>query len=240
MADLFDSNKRTARIAGALYLFIILAGFFHLKYVPSTLIEWNNPSATVSNIIASETLFRLGILVGLIGYTLFLLLPMVLYKVLSPVDKTYAAFMVALAAVSVPISFVNSLNQFAVLTLIGKANYLGVFDAGKVQAQVMFYLDSYRNGNRIASIFWGLWLFPFGYLVFKSGFLPKILGILLTFGCFGYIINFVGSFLFPNYSGTILSTFITKPGSLGELGICLWLLIMGVKTQGRTITNKVI
>ncbi len=153
MTNLVDSNKKTARIAGALDLLIIAAGFFHLKYVPSKLIRWDSPSATFDNIVASETLFRLGILVGLVGYTLFLLLPMVLYKLLSPVNKTYAALMVVLAAVSVPISFVNSLNQFAVLTLISKASYLGVFEAGRLQAQVLFYLDSYYDGNRIASIF---------------------------------------------------------------------------------------
>ncbi len=237
MANLIDSNKKTARIAGLLYFILILCGIFYLRYVPSKLIEWDNPSVTASNIIASETLFRLGILAGLIGHTLFLLLPIVLYKLLSPVNKTHAVLMVTLAVVSVPIAFVNMLNQFAVLTLISKANYLSVFEADKLQAQILFYLDSYSNGNQIGSIFWGLWLFPFGYLVFKSGFLPKILGMLLMFGCFGYIINFVGNFLFPNYGETVISTFITKPGGLGELGICLWLLIKGVKTPGQATTK---
>ena len=112
---------------------------------------------------------------------------------------------------------------------IQKADYLKVFEADKLQAQVLVYLKFYNNGNQIASIFWGLWLFPFGYLVFKSGFLPKILGILLMFGCFGYMVNFIGHFLFPNYGDTFIARFITMPGSIGEIGICLWLLIMGTK-----------
>jgi hypothetical protein len=226
-----DSRKKTARIAGVLYLIVVLSGIFHLMYVPSKLIEASNPSITISNIIASETLFRLGILGGLICYTSFLFLPLVLYKLLSPVNKTHAVLMVTLVVVSVPISFVNMLNKFAVLTLISKANYLSVFEADTLQAQVLMYLDFYRNGNQIASIFWGLWLFPFGYLVFKSRFLPKVLGILLIAGCFCYLIDFTSSFLFSTYDETGISTYITIPGSLGEIGICLWLLIIGIKNK---------
>jgi len=227
-----QSKNKIARIAGLLYLLLIAAGFFYLKYVPSKLIDWNNPAATVSNITASETLFRLGILVGLIGYTLFLLLPIVLYKLLSPVNKTYAVLMVTLAAASVPISFVNMLNNFDVLTLISHDAYLKVFEADKIQAQVMLHLDYYNSGNLVASIFWGLWLFPFGYLVFKSGFLPKVIGVLLMIGCFGYLINFMGHLLFSEqYSKAGIAIFITTPGSLGELSICLWLLIAGVRNK---------
>jgi Domain of unknown function (DUF4386) len=233
-----DSKKKTARIAGILYLILVVSGMFHLMYVPSQLIVADNPSLTISNIIARETLFRLGILGGIICYTAFLLLPLALYKLLSPVNKTHAVLMVTLAAVSIPISFVNLLNKFSVLTLIGKAKYLSVFDAGQLQAQALLYLDYYSNGNQVASIFWGLWLFPFGYLVYKSGFLPKVFGILLMAGCFGYIIDFLGYFFFSNYSETVFSTFIGIPSSLGEIGICLWLLIIGVKTKSDTVTNN--
>lgn len=214
-----------------------MTGIFNLAYVPSKLIVWSDASATVNNIKASETLFRLGILSGLICYTTFLLLPPVLYKLLKPVNKTYALLMVVLAVVSVPISFVNILNKFTVLTLISNADYLKVFEADKLQAQVMLSLDSYSSRNQVASIFWGLWLLPFGYLIFKSGFLPKILGILLMVGCFGYLINFIGNFLFPNYGETVISTFITKPGSIDEIGTCLRLLIMGAKDNRKDFAN---
>jgi hypothetical protein len=234
-----DSGKKTARLAGLLYLLLIICGIFYLRYVPSKLINWDNAAQTANNIADSETLFRLGILAGIVAHTLFLLLPIVLYKLLSPVNKTHAVLMVTLGVMSVPIAFTNMFSQFAVLTLISNANYLRVFDQNTLQAQIMFYLHSYSNGNQIGSIFWGLWLFPFGYLVFKSGFLPKILGILLMFGCFGYLINFVGNFLFPGYRETEFSSIITKPGGLGELGICLWLLIMGVKTKNQTLEKKV-
>ncbi len=236
-----DSQKKTARIAGVLYLVVVLSGVFHLMYVPSKIMDWDNPSVTLNNIIASETLFRLGILVGLICYTAFLFLPFALYKLLSPVNKAFAVGMVALAVVSVPISFANMLNKFAVLTLLSKANYLTAMGSDTLQTQVLMYLDFYRNGNQITSIFWGLWLFPFGYLVTKSGFLPKILGILLIAGCFGYIINFTGNFLFEGYSATGFSNFVTLPGSLGEIGMCVWLLIIGTKDKlisGNQVTTS--
>ena len=88
-------------------------------------------------------------------------------------------------------------------------------------------LDAYRNGILVSSIFWGLWLLPFGYLVFKSGFLPRILGTLLIIGCFGYLIDFLGRALFPSYPDTAIASYVTLPGSFGEIGTCLWLLIVG-------------
>ena len=226
-----NSIKKTARIAGLLYLIVAVNGFFFLRYVPSRLIVWNDAATTFKNIKASESLFRLGVLSEIIGYTAWLLLPLVLYKLLKPVDKIWALLMLTFALLIVPIAFTNISNQFAVLTLIGNSEYLKVFEPEKLHAQVLFYLDSFDNGNQIASVFWGLWLLPFGYLVFKSGFLPKILGILLMFGCFGYLVNFAGNLLFKSYGDSIVARYITRPGSIGELGICLWLLIVGTKEK---------
>lgn len=224
-----DSNKKTARIAGLLYLIVVLTGIFNLKYVPSKLIVWDNASVTFNNILESETLFRLGIVAGIICYTSFLVLPIVLYKLLNQVNKTYALGMVSLAVISVPLSLVNLLNKVNVLTLIDKAQYLQVIEADELQAQVLLYLDFYNNGIEIASVFWGLWLLPFGYLVFKSGFLPKFLGICLMAGCFGYLTNFIGGFIFQNYADLGIARFVSLPASIGEIGICLWLLIIGTK-----------
>ena len=225
------SRKKVARVAGLLYLVVVLTGIFSLAYVPSTLIVRDNASATVHNIITHEIVFRFGIVSGLTCYTFFLVLPLALYKLLSPVDEIYAKLMVALATVSVPISFINILNKFAVLSLISGSRYLNVFPNNQLQAQVMFYLNQYDYGILIVQIFWGLWLFPFGYLVVKSGFLPKVLGILLMLGCVGYLTNFLGHSLFPTYSETGISSFVRLPASLGEIGTCLWLLLMGAKEE---------
>jgi hypothetical protein len=134
--------------------------------------------------------------------------------------------MVIFLLVAIPIAFINELTQFAALLLLSGADYLTAFEADQLHAQVMFFLDLHGYGISIAQIFWGLWLFPLGYLVFKSGFLPRILGILLMIGCFGYLIDSVTFFLFPNFDVTISQfTFI------GELLLPLWLLIKGVNVE---------
>lgn len=228
------SNKKLARIAGLIYLCVVLTGLFSLMYVPSKLIVPDNPSLTYQNIASSQLFFRLWILSGLLCYTFFLFLPLVLYKLLKPVDESYAKLMVLLAIISVPMFFLNVQNEFTVLSLVNDTkNHFGL-PAEQIQSQVMIHLEQFKNGMRIIHIFSGLWLFPFGYLVFKSGFLPKFLGVLLMLGCFGYLINFVGHTLIPNYSKIGISSYISMPASLGEIGTCLWLLIMGAKNNKTT------
>jgi hypothetical protein len=226
-----QENKKTARTAGFIYLIVILNGFFFLKYVPSRLIVWNDPATTLYNIRASETLFRLGILSEIIGYTAWLLLPLVLYRLLKPVNKTWAVLMLAFAIAIVPIAFSNLENKYAVLTLLDQANSLKGPESDKLPGQVLKYLQFYDNGNQISSVFWGLWLLPFGYLVFRSGFIPRVLGILLMFGCLGYLTIFTGNLLFPGNSEMRYLNYIRLPGSIGELGICLWLMVVGVKDR---------
>lgn len=223
------SNKKMARTAGFLYLGVVLTGIFSLMYVPSKLFVVDNSLLTFQHIVASQTLFRFGIMGGILCYIFFLFLPLALYKLLKPVNENYAKIMVLLAILSVPVYFINIQNEFTILSLVNDTNnYFGLSSA-QIQSQVMLYIDQYKNGMRIVHIFSGLWLFPFGYLVFKSGFLPKPLGILLMLGCFGYLINFMGNTLIADYSKLGISFYISLPASIGEIGTCLWLLIMGTK-----------
>lgn len=222
------SNKRSARIAGLLYLIVVLTGIFSLAYVPSQ-INGADDAATIRNIVAHDSLFRLGIVAGLICYTAFLLLPLALYRLLSPFGKQAATLMVAFAVASVPLSFAVTLDKFDVLTLLSGADYLQAFTAQELQARVMLALQSYRDGLLVAQIFWGLWLLPFGYLVYQSGILPRALGILLMLGCFGYLIEFIGKMFFPGYAESGIAGFVGLPASIGEIGICLWLLVMGAR-----------
>lgn len=223
------ANKKIARQAGFLYLIVVLAGIFSLAYVPSILIVWGDASATFNRISENELLFRLGIYAGLVCYIAFALLPFALYKLLHSVNKKFAVTMVILALVSVPVSLYNLSNKIDVLTLISKEEYLNVFPEGQIKAQVLLNLEYYNNGIKIASVFWGLWLFPFGYLVFKSKILPKVLGVFLMLGCFGYLINFTGGFLFASYRELGIASYVSLPATIGEIGICLWLLIAGAK-----------
>ncbi|NMH89859.1 DUF4386 domain-containing protein [Flavivirga algicola] len=232
--------NKTARFAGLLYLMLVISAIINLKYIPSQLVVWESASEAFENIKKSELLFRLGIVSGIITYLIFLLLPLILYKLLNKISEVHAKLMVLFALISVPISFTIILNKFSILSLIN-SEYIEHIGGAELYAQVMLYLGYYNNGIEILQIFWGLWLFPFGYLVYKSGFLPKILGILLMVGCFGYLITFFGGFLYSDFYKTTFSTIIGIPASIGEIGICLWLLIMGtnIPSIGKTAENKI-
>jgi hypothetical protein len=225
-----NSINRTARLAGLLYLVDVVTGIFSLIYVPSRINVHGDAAATVKNNLASESLFRLGIAMGLVSDVVFLLLPLVLYKLLSPVNKSAAVLMVALAVIFVPIGFVAIAHQLDVLSLLEGAQYQQVFSPDQLHARVMLLLDAYDHRILVSEIFWGLWLLPFGYLVFKSGFLSKVLGILLMMGCFSYLISFFAQILFPHYT---LPGFVMLPASAGEIGICLWLLIVGARLPSK-------
>jgi hypothetical protein len=219
-----DTRNRTARVAGLLYLATVVTGLFSLIYVPSHISGHGDATLTVSHIVTFESLFRFGIAAGALGYVAFLILPLALYQLLSPVNKTAAMLMVALAVVQVPIYFVAMAHQLDVLSLLDKANDPKLFTADAVRGSVMLSMDAYDNLVFVSEIFWGLWLLPFGYLVFKCGFLPKTLGVLLMLGCFSYLIDFFVRMLIPHGS---VSGFIMVPATLGEMGICLWLVLMG-------------
>lgn len=226
-----QSNKRTARIAGLLYLIVVLAGMFSLAYVPSQINVGNDAAATVRNLVAHESLFRLGIVAGLVCYVAFLLLPLALYQLLSPYGRQWALVMVAFSVVSVPLAIAATLNKFEVLSLLSGADHLQAFSTEALQARVMLALDAYRDGLLATQIFWGLWLLPFGVLVYKSGILPRVLGVLLVLGCFGYLIDFAGRMLFPAYAEAGIGGLVRLPAALGEIGTCLWLLVMGAREK---------
>lgn len=224
-----NSTKSTARVAGLLYLLASLPAPFVLLYIPGKLIVPGNATATAHNILASESLFRIGIAGELITAAFFLFVPLALYRLLRGVNKGQASLMVTLFAVSVPISFVNALNSIAALMLVRGADFLSVFDQPQREALAMLFLRLHSQGFVGAQIFWGLWLFPFGLLVYKSGFLPRILGVLLMINCFAYLADSFTSLLWPAYLHTVSQ--VTLAPKFGELAILLWLLIIGAKDQ---------
>jgi hypothetical protein len=232
-----NSNNKTARIAGVLYLIVAVAGMFGLMYVPSKLIVSGDATTTANNIMASEGLYRLGIVAELVCQTSFLLLAIALYKLLKHVNKLHAISMVAFVVVAVPIAFMNAVNEFAVLVLLSGDDYLRTFTTEQLQAQMTIFLKLHDYGNIVAFIFWGLWLFPLGYLVFTSGLFPKVLGVLLMAGCFAYLIDFSVTIFFPDHR------WLTYPGSaisaIAEFSFLLWLLIKGVKKPSVNYTVSV-
>ncbi len=224
------SPRKTARIAGCWYLFMAITAFIGLLYVPSKLIVPGDATTTANNIMALELLFRIGILSSLLCQVSFIFLVLALYRLLKEVNQKHASLMMTLVLVAVPIAFLNSLNSLAALLFLNGADFLTVFEPKQLHALVMVFLNLQEQGTIIVQIFWGLWLFPFGLLVFKSGFFPKILGVLLIAACFCYLISSFTFLLFPLY-GDIVSLIAAVPESIGEVSMILWLLIKGVKIQ---------
>ena len=219
------SINKTARAVGLLYLTLVPLGFFGI-FTSSSLIVPGDAAATAGKILASESLFRLGIVSALLVQIVNIFVVLGLYTLLKPVNKNMALWMVIFILLGVPIAMLNELNQFAVLFLLHGTGTLSGFTAGQLQSLVSMMLNLHQLGISIAGIFWGLWLFPMGYLVFRSGFLPKILGILLIIGCFGYLVDSFSAFLFPN-SGVNVALFTFW----GEVLFPLWLLIKGVSVE---------
>ena len=217
---------KTARIAGALYLACIFLSLFAVFYARQGIVVPGDAAATAGNMVAFEGRLRLSIVSELLVQVGHVLLVLFLFKLLKPVNKGQAGAMVVLILVSVPITMLNELNQFAALLLSRGAGDLTAFTAEQLQALVPLFLDLREYGTMIAYVFWGLWLFPMGVLVFKSGYLPRFLGVLLMIGCFGYLVDFFTFFLFPDVKLAI-NVFTWW----GELLLPLWLLIKGVNVE---------
>lgn len=210
---------RDGRAAGALYLLVVLAGMFCLAWVPSQL-------GAAADAAARPGLFRAGIAAFLVMQVAFLLLPFALYRVLGDVDRGIATVMVVLAVVAVPIGMVAAMHQLDALASLAPRTDTMVPGVSFAEAMQ----DSGR-ALRIASLFWGLWLLPFGWLVLRSARVPRVLGLLLVLGGIGYVANVFGG-LWPGYSASGVADYIRLPAALGEIGSCLWLLLFGARTGG--------
>lgn len=225
-----SSIKAKARLAGILYLVMGIPAWFSLMYIPSAFMIRGDASATARNIANGQLLYRLGILGELVSQTIFLVLALVLYDLLKDADRKQARLMVMLVGVSVAFEFINCLNLIAPLILLGGADFLSVFSKPQLDALALFFLKLRNSGLGVISLIWGLWLLPFGVLVFKSGFFPKVLGVLLIVACFAYVTDSVTSIMLPAPMPTV-STVTLALGGLGELAIVLWMIVMGAKVQ---------
>jgi hypothetical protein len=220
-------NRNPGRSAGLLYLLGSIPGFFGLAYVPGKLLVRGDATATAHNIAAFETLFRLGIMADLIGQTIFVFVALALYHMLKGVNQRHALLMLVLLLISIPIAFMNEVNSVAAIMLVHGASFLSVFDEAQRYALARLFLNLRGAGFEMAEIFWGLWLFPLGLLVYRSGFIPRILGVLLMIGCFAYLSNSFTSLVLPQYE-TAVSRWMS-PLQAVEMVFMLWLLIMGAK-----------
>ncbi len=208
------NQQKAVTALRVLYPIWAIVGLFGIMYVPAALIVLGDATTTANNIVTNEFLFRLSIVSNLITMLFQILIVLILYKLFKSVDRDQSLLMVILALIGVPIAMFNIINQVAALLLLNDPD------------QMMFFLNLNTEGVMIASVFWGLWLFPLGYLIHKSGYFPKVLGIFVIISGFGYLIGSFINFLLPNQE-TILQVleFLT----IGEVLFMLWVLLKGAK-----------
>ena len=222
------SQNKIARMAGLFYLIYIITTA-SAAVIRSRIIVFGDAAATANKVISSQWLFRLGFITQLVSAVFFLLAAWALYTLLKPVNKNLALLFLLLNLGGVAVECINMLNLFTALQFFSGTNYLNVFQTGQLQAMGMSFLNSYTNGFMIAQIFYGTWLLPLGYLVYKSRFLPKLLGIVLILDFFGILFWFFQFFLFPSSGVASYPSYVV--GFIAEVSISLWLLIKGVKEQ---------
>jgi hypothetical protein len=226
-----NSTKNQARVAASLYLLACSTAPFSLLYVPRTLIVPGDATATANLVRSSETLLRMGIASELFISITMIFAVLAFYYLLKWVSQKYAMAMLILMLVSIPISLLNVLNEIAALNLVDGAGFLSVFDPRQLDALVLLFLRLHSQGISVAAVFWGLWLFPFGILIMRSGFIPRVVGVFVILAGIPYLVSAFTSLVLPQYA--YLAQLLTVL-ELGEFAL-LWLVIRGVKEQPAAI-----
>ena len=224
-----NETKKQARIAGLLYLSASIFAPFALIYVPSKLVVLGDATATADHVRASETLLRLGIGSDLIGNIIFIFVVLALYRLFRPVSEGYAVGMATLLLISMPLSFFGVVNELGALVAVNGGKFQSGLDQHQLDTLAYLFFRLRNQAIIVAQIFWGLWLFPFGVLVIRSGFIPRFIGYLLFIAGCGYVADSFTAILLPAYRdvvGQVAGIF-----EFAELSIILWLLIWGAKEQ---------
>lgn len=216
--------KRTARVAGILYLLLVPLGFYSFVYVPSVLALHGDADAASRHIISSERLVRTGIASHLVSQIVVVFLALTLYRLLCVVNRDRAVTMVVLALICVPISFLSEVNSLAALHLLQRTSE-GALTSHQLGEQAILFLGMQRSGVLLAQVFWGLWLLPLSSLVVASRFLPRWLGLPVLIAAAGYLIDSARHVLLPG--GQSISQFT----AVGELALPLWLVTKGIDRQ---------
>ncbi len=225
------TQQRIGRLAGGVYLVVIATGIFSLAYVPSRISVGGDPMATLANVTAHAGLFRAGIAAFALEQLAFLLLPLLLYRLFALQHRHAATLMVALAVTAVPVALVALAQRVDAVNLLTDPVLARVLPPAQLQALALGALKSWSSHIFLASLFWGLWLLPFGWLVWHTRAIPRVLGALLMLGGLGYVLNVFGELLIPAYATTLLSDYATLPASLGEIGSGLWLVLFGARSD---------
>jgi hypothetical protein len=223
------SPRRYARICGLLYLYIIAAGTFAELFVRSRLVVSADAAATARNILADESLFRLGFSAELLHLACDVAVAMILYALLRPVDRNVALLAAFMRLACDVILAISSLSHFAALRLLGDADYLQTFRLDQLHTLALLAMKLHGDGYAISLVFFGFACLALGYLIFRSSYLPRTLGVLLAIAGAGYLINSFAHFLNPALAARLFDA-VFIPIFVAELSLALWLLVKGVDT----------
>lgn len=213
--------RTQGRIAGVIYLGVVLTGIFSLAHAPSRLIVDSDPAATAAAMSANVGLFRAANYAMLAMAAFFLALPFALSRFLSAYGPIASRLMILFVAASVPLTLLAVSQYFDLARLAASG--------GLAPEDVSSGLAAHRRWMGYASIFWGLWLAPLGWLILKSGAVPRVLGVFLILGCFEYLADYFGPMLYSGYAASPFRNLMSWTSSIGEIGTCLWLLMMGAR-----------
>jgi hypothetical protein len=225
-----SSTNTQARIAGLLYLATAIGGGFSELFIRARIHVPGDAAATAAGIVAHATLFRVGVITDLLDFVCFLGVGIVLYTLLKPVNPTVALAMLVVNAVSVAMSALNMLNQLGALLVATDPRYTSGWSAQATHSLVLLLVDMQHQGYLMAQVFFGLFLLPLGYLVYKSGLFPRVLGAILMVGCGGYLAGVAATYASPALESNLALT-MGVIGGLAELSFVLWLLFMGARTM---------
>lgn len=227
-----NANLKTARFAGLMYLTIFIAGIFAEFFVRSSLIVPTDAATTAANIMAAESLFRSGIMADLVMIMADVTLALAFYVLLKPVNHTLALLAAFFRLGQATILGLNLLNLIVALQLLTGAGDLAAFTVNQQQAQALLFLNAHGFGYTLGMMFFAFNCLVTGYLVFRSGYFPRLLGVLLIIAAGGYLIDSSAQFMLANYPAIeeTMSMVVFMPAFVGELAMCLWLLIRGVNT----------
>jgi hypothetical protein len=226
-----NESKKIARIAGIWYLVLGIGAGYSWMFNTGVYVN-GNAALTAQNIVQSGFQYIVAIVFGIIGQIGFIFLGLTLYRLFKQVNENISKTMLTLVLVSIPVMFINIIIETGVWTVLKKPEYLNVFSEEQIQSIAMALFNLYFLGVHIVEIFWGLWLFPFGYLVYKSNFFPKVLAILLTLSGLSYCIDSLSYLVNPIFF-TRIANILSIPETIGEVAILLWLLIKGVSVKNK-------
>jgi hypothetical protein len=224
------SLKRLARVAGVFYLLVGITGGFSEGFVDPRMYVAGDAAATVGNVVANPGLVRLGVVAHMMDAVFFVLTVGALYLLLNHVHKNAARLMVVFVVLAAGIISLNAVFQFAGLQVATDSSFATAFDAAGSNALVLLLLDIQHHGTLAAQVFFGLWLAPLGYLVYRSGLFPKALGVVLVGATVSYLVDVLAAFLGPDLAEQIHPFLIILP-VIAEVWMVLYLLVKGVKSS---------